>query len=372
MRWAAATKTNLSLRHPFEVHIVDQGPKVAAVIAAAGTQPAAVQKMQVAAGEQVLLTKSGQNPFASCSAPTPQVNALAAPQAKQKQRLPDDSDEDEKMQTFMSRFFRRAAPPSQVPPAPPLDPSANSPPQDHFNAPPAPLSHPSADMGLGFGIQPKARSMRVPPSYSSPFGALDATLGPGMQGFLGDTRKTSPTLVPPVATPTNRYRFGQSAKLDGGFRRALNAGVGPSSDGSASTGARTAHSSGQFQPHFIDPSAPGLAGKPAEVIPTACLVEQPVKHVFDADTGVRVLVHEADLLRLVVESVAVPTDGGLGNSGGVGRAIERAAGKRMRPLINKFRDGLPGAGASYCEMQLLSYLLHLLYSLLINLHQILI
>ena len=319
MLWAAATKANLSAKHPFEVHLVEQGaPKVAAVNTAAGTQTAAVQKVAFAAGEQVLLTKSGQNPFASCNAPAPSPKQTpASSQAK--------DDDDDVPDLRLSRFFMHSV----------LSPP--SPPQVVPQAPPGP------SLNLGSTLPTDSSSGRLSRMSSERVGSANKSKRDKLSGLNASVRRV-PSLgvdlpgppAPPDAPAQASDFLAQRLAWHSPLTR-------PSADAEKPAGSP---STGPFKPHFIDASVSASVGKPSEVIPATCLDEQQVPDVFDAPKGVRVLVHMADLLRLVVDAVAVPTDGGLGNSGGIGKLIEKAAGKRIRPMINKFREGLAGADSA--------------------------
>ena len=322
VRWAAATKANLSAKHPFEVHLVEQGaPKVAALNTAVGTQTAAVQKTAFAPGEQVLLTKSGQNPFASCNAPAPSPKQIQGPSPTK-----DKDDDLSGMPKFM-RVHRWPYPPrlvSQMPPSPaPSLNLASTLSTDSFSG----LSSSKSSEPVGSAHKSKkdifsvlGASMPKSPSFGQ-----DDALGPSTNA---PPRPRARAVLP---DPNDLFPFSPFVPLHAARPRpSVEKPAGPPS-------------TGPFKPHFIDASVSASVGKPAEVIPATCLDEQPVPDVFDAPNGLRVLVHEADLLRLVVDAVAVPTDGGLGNSQGLGKLIEKAAGKRMRPMINKFREGLSGA-----------------------------
>lgn len=208
MRWAASTKTNLSLRHPFEIHLVELDSQKVVAVNMAAVQLKSVEKVAVEAGE-VLITKSGQNPFASCYKLIP--------------------------------------------------------------------------------YKPKKEPLLVKDGKNEMF------------------KKVLENIV---------------------VEKSLDEAI--------------AESSNFHHPYFIDPSLPNSIGKPVAVFSSFCLIEQPVIEVFHAPNSLRVFVHKADVLSLAVEAIAVPTDGGLGNSGGLARLIEKAAGKRLRQMINRFRDKLPG------------------------------
>ena len=84
---------------------------------------------------------------------------------------------------------------------------------------------------------------------------------------------------------------------------------------------------GTYVPYFADAAARSLVGHPPEAIPSSCLEDLSTTEVYDMDnfgqgpSGPRVLVYSADLTRVVVDSLAVPSDGMLSTSGGLAKAL---------------------------------------------------
>lgn len=106
---------------------------------------------------------------------------------------------------------------------------------------------------------------------------------------------------------------------------------------------------GSFVPYFADAAARSLVGHPIEAIPTSCLEELSTTEVYAMDnfgqgtSGPRVLVYSADLTRVVVDSLAVPSDGMLSTNGGLAQALLLTTGPGVGSALAEFKKSRNGS-----------------------------
>lgn len=109
-----------------------------------------------------------------------------------------------------------------------------------------------------------------------------------------------------------------------------------------------------FKPHFAGAEAVSLVGQPPENVPASCLEDVPIREVFTdgnlnagqkGTSALRVFVYTADLTRVLVDSLAVPSDGELNTGGGLARALLATTGPGVNSALVAFKKSRNGSSS---------------------------